>query len=407
MYVTYWYGPPEKFLNSKVYEDVKNAGFTLAGPMASGGVTVETNLRFLDICAEQGMKACIYDSRVDEAMKLHRENDKAWRERIRSVTEDYRHHPALYSYYVLDEPTAHLFGMLADIVAAFKEYDPEHPAYINLLPNYATIEQIGTPTYYDYVKDFIEKVKPAFVSYDHYHFLEVSADSVQGQEADIEETDDERENAIRRSAMINIDRPGFFENLEIVRELAEAHNIPFMVIVLLIQHGPYRNLTEAELRFEAFQSLAYGADMLSYFTYWTVIEPGSWWNWRNGCISCDGTEKLQHYYDVSKVNRDVHAYAEYLDGRKLVKVTHVGKINDKVEYFTGNICSESPVQLTIGEFEGGYTVIANKDISGKAVFRADIARGAARLDTESGEFRELPDGEIVLEAGDMALIRRL
>ena len=107
------------------------------------------------------------------------------------------------------------------------------------------------------------------------------------------------------------------------------------------------------------------------------------------------------------MNRDVHAYAEYLDGRKLVKVTHVGKINDKVEYFTGNICSESPVQLTIGEFEGGYTVIANKDISGKAVFRADIARGAARLDTESGEFRELPDGEIVLEAGDMALIRRL
>lgn len=32
MEITYWYGPPRKFLNADTYEDVKNAGFTLGRP---------------------------------------------------------------------------------------------------------------------------------------------------------------------------------------------------------------------------------------------------------------------------------------------------------------------------------------------------------------------------------------
>ena len=49
MEITYWYGPPRKFLNSETYENVKNAGFTLAGPMEGTGSSVEENIRLLDI----------------------------------------------------------------------------------------------------------------------------------------------------------------------------------------------------------------------------------------------------------------------------------------------------------------------------------------------------------------------
>lgn len=406
MYVTYWYGPPLEFLSDETYEDVKNAGFTLAGPVASKKTTVESNIRFLDICKEKGMKACIYDVRIDKAINAHKQNDAEWRELLRSVAADYKDHPALHSYYIIDEPLTALFPMLADIVAALKEYDPKHPSYINLFPNYAVPEQLGSPTYYDYVKDYIEIVKPAFVSYDHYHFLHVSEEGTPDENDKIDETDDERENAIRRSSMINVDRPGFFENIEIVRELSEKHGLPFMVIVLLIEHGPYRNLTEAELRFEAFQSLAYGADMLSFFTYWTVIEPGSWWNWRNGCISCDGKEKLQHYYDVQKVNRDVHAYAKYLDGRKLDSVTHYGKIADNVKYFTGKISAPDSAQLTIGEFEGGYIVLANKDITNSVTFSLELAKGAKKLDIAADTFEDIDADNITIGAGDMVLLRK-
>lgn len=403
MEITYWYGPPRAFLNAETYEDVKNAGFTLAGPMGSAGVNTEDNLKFLDLCREKGLKACVHDRRIHHALQKYENGEADWDAPLKSMTEDYKHHPALACYYVIDEPSAGMFPMLGDIVAKLKEYDPEHPGYINLLPNYATLEQLGSPTYYDHVRDYIETVRPSFVSYDHYHFLHFTHDTLpQGYE--IEETEDERENAIRRSAMISIDRPGFFENLEIVRTLCKQYEIPFMVIVLLIEHGPYRNVTEAELRFEAFQTLAYGASMLSYFTYWTVIEPGSWWNWRNGCVSCEG-EKLQHYYDVSKINRELHAYAAYLDGKKSIDVSHYGEIGEEVKRFTGKISAASPVRLTIGTFEGGYTAIANKNTEKPAVFAMPFDGEAERLDIETGRFAPLDTARIEIGPGDMALIR--
>ena len=403
MEITYWYGPPRKFLNSETYENVKNAGFTLAGPMECTGSSVEENIRFLDICQEKGMKACIYDKRIDLALSKYRHGEIDWYEPLKNVTDDYKNHKALFSYYVTDEPQARMFQMLGDVVAKLKEYDPEHPGYINLLPNYATPEQLGSPNYYEHVKEYIETVRPAFVSYDHYHFLHVAPDELpEGYE--IEETDDERENAIRRSAMISIDRPGFFENIEIVRELCQKYELPFMVIVLLIEHGPYRNLTEAEIRFEAFHTLAYGASILSYFTYWTVIEPGSWWNWKNGCVSCEG-EKLQHYYDVQKINKEIHTYAAYLDGKKSLNVTHYGEIPDHVKYFSGKISSDLPVHLTIGTFEGGYTAIVNKNIEKQAVFSINFETEVEKLDVVKNKFVPLDTNNVQINPGDMILIR--
>lgn len=404
MFITYWYGPPQDKIDAETYADIRNAGFTVAGPMECSGSTPEDNNKFLDVCAEQGLKACVYDGRVNTAMQKYRDGAPDWREPLQSMAKDYKDHPALYSYYVYDEPQAGMFQMLGDVVRVLQESDPEHPGYINLLPNYATPDQLGTPTYYDYVKQYIEIVKPAFVSYDHYHFLHFAENEVP-QNVKIEETEDERENAIRRSAMVNVNRAGFFENLEIVRELSLQYNLPFMVIVLLIEHGPYRNLTENEIRYEAFQTLAYGASMLSYFTYWTVIEPGSWWNWRNGCISCEG-EKLQHYYDVQNVNREVHRYASYLEGRKSLSVSHYGEIDEKVTHFTGKIAAAQPVQLTIGEFEGGYTAIANKNVLHAAEFTMEFDCPVEKLDIESNRFVPLESNHLQIGPGDLVLLRK-
>ena len=193
--------------------------------------------------------------------------------------------------------------------------------------------------------------------------------------------------------MINVDRPGFFENLEIVRELCIEYNLPFMVIVLLIQHGPYRNVTESELRFEAFQAMAYGAKMLSFFTYWTVIEPGSWWNWQNGCISCEG-EKLQHYYDVSKVNKDLHVYGSYLENQDSIKV----------ELFNKN-----GVSFTVGNFTNGYVAVANRDFNKESYFKiSDVIKEAKEIcvfDVASGDFRSAENDTVMVGPGDMLLLK--
>ena len=70
---------------------------------------------------------------------------------------------------------------LGEVVAALRERDPAHVAFINLLPNYATPQQLGTPTYDAHVRRFIEQVKPPLVSYDHYTFAAGNAQSFYDQ----------------------------------------------------------------------------------------------------------------------------------------------------------------------------------------------------------------------------------
>ena len=50
-----------------------------------------------------------------------------------------------------DEPGSKAFPALAETFAYLKEKDPHHPAYTNLMPNWARPEHTGLPTYEQYV----------------------------------------------------------------------------------------------------------------------------------------------------------------------------------------------------------------------------------------------------------------
>lgn len=401
--ITYWYGPPCNQSAKAVYRQVRDAGFTIAGPQGEGEMTPENNLKYLDACLANGLKATVQDFRIFRAVN---DKDADWKKIIADIVEAYKDHPALFAYYVVDEPNESLFPHLAEIVAEFKKLDPAHPAYINLFPNYATPEQLGSPDYYTHVKHYLDTVKPAFLSYDHYHFLHMPDPSKQQE---VELTGNEREDLIRKSAMINVDRGGFFDNLEDVRNLCLERNVPFMVIVLLIEHGPYRYLTEAEFRFEAFQSITYGASYLSYFTYWTVNDPDSWWGWKNAMIDVNGTV-LDHYYDVQNVNTDLRQYGSELLGRKSLRVTHFGAESEKVTHYTPDdlvYAVHSEGRLTIGEFEGGYVSVANKDITNETTVRIKLSGkiSVLRPDFEAWEDTGIDEIILVLKAGDMALLK--
>jgi len=109
---------------------------------------------------------------------------------------------------------------------------------VNLFPNYASPEQLAADSYDAYVEQFVDVVKPRFLSYDHY--------------------------AIMAGGGL---RDGYFRNLESMRRAALAHGLPFWNIVLANAHFHYAEPTDASLRFQAYTSLAYGARGISYFTY--------------------------------------------------------------------------------------------------------------------------------------------
>ena len=110
-----------------------------------------------------------------------------------------RNHPALYAYYVADEPMTSRFEDLASIVSTLRERDPNHMAYINLWASSTDQDTIDYPIY---LRNYMNTVHPSLLSYDGYHF---KANGVDGSY--------------------------YFRNLSIISTTARQAGIPFIQVV--------------------------------------------------------------------------------------------------------------------------------------------------------------------------------
>jgi hypothetical protein len=384
---SYWCGPPGKFTTFERYQEIKDANFTVAFPVIYGS-SVEANKAMLDHCQKLGMKAIVYDSRMVASIDGSADRKKALDEMVR----DYKDHPALLAYSITDEPAAGAFDGLAQVVAYLKEIDPKHPGYINLLPTWArqiphpdgtkNLSYLGTATYEEYVRTFVQKVKPAWLCYDNYGMLK------QG------------------------DRGDFHENLETVRKVAQEYNIPFWNITLVTQHGDFRVLTEPELRFEAMQTLAFGARGLVWFTYWSPqgIDTGT--TWREAMIDENG-RRTDHYEMVRAINADVLAI-----GRELKNAKNVGLVQREKGKSTST--GDTPLKLDGGDVSVGVfatpdgkrlALVANRDYKAAIKSSASIDQHGAkveRFDVERRAWRPASDNgqvDLQLAPGAAELLR--
>ncbi|HQK23868.1 MAG TPA: hypothetical protein PLM66_13345, partial [Candidatus Latescibacteria bacterium] len=141
--ISFWCGVPADFVAPERYKEIAEAGFTIA--QVSG--TREEIVRQLNWCEENNITGMVLDRRVHAGMT----GASDWRDTVREVVLDYSWHPALWGYYLTDEPSASQFGTLAEITREFEKLDPAHPTYINLFPNYANEEQLGTATYEEHI----------------------------------------------------------------------------------------------------------------------------------------------------------------------------------------------------------------------------------------------------------------
>jgi len=286
--ISYWVGPPVDRNTLADWQTVKEAHFTVAGP--GWGYSVEENRKMLDFCQQVGLKALVVDSRI--AMDMTQGD--GWQGILGQVVADYGDHPALYGYYVQDEPNAEWFASLGQIVAEFRRRDPRHLAYINLFPTYASNEQLGTQgdtvtAYREHLRQYLEIVKPDLLSYDHYHFT------------------------------ANGDGNQYFLNLAMIRQAALEAGLPFLNIVQACSWTPSMRIPKGEeLRWLVYTSLAYGAQGLSYYVY---CHPG-----HEGAMAyADGTPTAL-YYAAKTLNRDFAAIAAQLQPLTSLGAYHVGPI---------------------------------------------------------------------------------
>ena len=157
-----WDGPPN---DAAVFKRMKDCGFTVAGFVPPAA---------LDNCQAAGLKAIVSDPRVG-GYDWTKVDSEVARKQVTELIGEVRQHPAVYGYYLRDEPPGGFFAGLATVSSIVKELHPGAWPYINLFPNYAHFSQLGTPTYDEYVEKFVQDCRPTVLSYDHYAIMEGSA----------------------------------------------------------------------------------------------------------------------------------------------------------------------------------------------------------------------------------------
>lgn len=392
--ITYFHGPFASFIDKpEVVADIAASGITLV-PLNS---STEVNKRALPVLARYGLRALVGDPRIG---RLYRNDDIAGADEVvRAVVADYAAYGNILGWDIVDEPNTAKFPVLAAIVNAFRRYAPQTETVINLFPNYATQEQLGAKDFTDYLERFVAVVRPHFISYDHYHFL-----GRENRKKINAETTDERERLIRLSAETTENRGGFFENIEECRRIALKYGLDAMLIVLLTEHGPYRNLTRGELIWEVNMCLAYGMRRISYFTYWEPSHSDHW-QWTNAMCDTVGN-KMQHWYDVQSINAEINPAGRYLFDKRSTEVYHIGTPEAgslKFESFCA-IAAIDGENGVIGFFDDGSAYLTNRDFLKDNTFVLHTEKPFT-VQQPDGTFADAKDPVITLPAGGGCLIK--
>ena len=375
--LTFWCAPPLEEMDARRMVEIAAAGFNVVGPPCFGRMDAELNRWALDLASRHGLGVWVRDPRY--APLVTKAAD--WKERIATAVADYRNHPALAGYFVVDEPVAEEFPVLAQVVGQLQQLDPEHLAYVNLLPDFIPAEDLGTGSYDEYVERFLVEVKPELLSYDYYPFG--------------------REKGKKK------DRSSYFANLASIRDAALRHEVPFMLIVLAMPHGPYRDPSEAELAWQVFHALAFGARGISYFTYWTPPSGGKWNN-RYGLV--ENGKRTLHYYQVARLNRTLSTLAAQLATSKSIAVADSeGEIG--IPFPVGPIEAIEGGPITAGLFGGPNgdlsVLLVNRDYEygvTAALRLRDDAAPPQVFDVESRRWRE-SELSFMLPPGEARLLR--
>jgi hypothetical protein len=188
-------------------------------------------------------------------------------------------------------------------------------------------------------------------------------------------------------------------------------DLPFMLIFLAMPHGPYRDPTAAELSWQAFHALAYGARGISYFAYWTPVDVPfqDVMKFRHGLI--EKGAPTEHYFQAAQLNQVTRAIAMQLVSFHSVAVSDsAGQIAAPPPI--GPIASVDSRAVTIGLFtddDGRRAVLlVNRDYQRGVTVRLDLLpgeRSPQHFNTQSRMWTNDANGTVLLPPGGAQLLR--
>jgi hypothetical protein len=306
-----WLGVPPDESTVERFTELREAGIT---HNFSFGRSIEQLAEAMDAADKAGVKMVIHSPEFSQETE--------------TFVRHFMGHPALAGYYLADEPGRGSFPGLAEKVRAIQAIDNEHFCYINLLPNHAPKAALGTETYKEHVQQFINEVPVKILSFDHYPITEDS----------------------EGNRMFN---DLWYENLEIFSDVARKAEKPFWAFALTVAHFTYPIPTPAELRFQVYNNLAYGAQGIQYFTYVTPTPYGQN-NFHHAPLAYDTYQRTEVYDYIKEVNQEIASLSRVFLNSSVISVSHTG---DRIPPGTKRL-SELPAVIKEFETKGEGAVVS-------------------------------------------------
>lgn len=341
-----WHSIPADSTTLERFLEMKDIGINTH---FSGYPDADAMERALDLAEQAGIKIII------SCPELSEEPEK--------TVIRFMNHPALAGYFLRDEPNTSAFPELAAWAKRIRATDDNHFCYLNLLPTYAPLDMLQAESYRDYVHRFDQEVPLQLLSFDHYPIV--------GDHY----------------------RPDWYENLEIFSDEARKAGKPFWAFALATAHDPYPIPDLSHLRLQMYSNLAYGAQGLQYFTYWTPGKNPNW-NFHHGPIGLDG-KRTDVYDKIKTLNTELQALSGVFLGAEVISVRHTG---DSIPQGTVAL-TELPEQVKALETEGEgavvsllqnkekqFLVIVNRDFKNRMQLHIELVPGVKRI---------MKDGSIV------------
>lgn len=357
-----WAGIPKSEINEHRFKELKQMGATIAIAQYENIADFE---KALSLAQNTGLKliaSC-------PELKINPE----------ATTQQLKNHPALYGYYIQDEPLRKDFDELGVWVKKIKQVDPTHVCFVNLIasihPTYTKV--LGTNSYQEYIQLFAQTVPQEVLSFDFYPILTEAIHEY------------------------------WYEGLGIFSKESASLKKPFWGFALASSYNDLHPIpTLPALRLQAYSNLAYGAQGIELWAYW--MSEGL----RSAPISLDGKRTVV-YERIQALSKEMQPYAAVFMGSKLISVNHTGvvipkgttqlmKLPDPIKVFDAE-------EALVSNLENGaysYFIVVNKNLHQSmpiVILTDNDVERITKDGTASPARNYSPNLEI--EPGDIAIFR--
>ncbi len=372
--------PAGKPLTVERFREMKECGINIAG--------FALDRAELDLIHEAGMVAYFQEWDIT-SIPWAAANPATFPGLIEKMLKKVGDHPAIYGYMIGDEPTTAAFPNQSIMYNLLRKAAPDKDLYVNLYPNYVSLEHVNVKSYREYLDRFTKDYKPCWLSYDYYPFME----------------------------NILTLRGDYWWNLEDARSASLAAGIPFHQCIQGVAHFDFRYPDLNDLYFQVYSSLLYGARGINIFTYFSP-DCG---NYRGAAINHHG-EKTETWHNLKEVLSGLRVIAPVINHLKSNMVYHIphqpnekGTVKAPGNSLISDIVTWGEPRFAVGEFTHDrtneqYVMIQNKSLRNSvAIDKIQWRRQPASIKVVSqsrpGVLREFGGEEFWIAPGRAVLLK--